>query len=123
MADNQQQGELSRQLLTTIAQHVSPDTNYWGEFEQMNTESLIKAANACEKIIFSLKPEQFQTEQTMDISICYAAWMQKEGRTGNWKENYEYFLKNIYACQQQPSPLQNADYHCPATITYLKKAE
>jgi hypothetical protein len=121
MADNLQQGELSRQLLTAITQHVSADTNYWGEFEQMNTDSLVQAAKACEKIIFSLKPEQFQTEQTMDISIRFATWMQQENRTGNWKENYEYFLQNIYVSQPQPATLKNAEQ--PSLLTQLKKAK
>jgi hypothetical protein len=121
MADNLQQGELGRQILTAITQHVSADTNYWGEFEQMNTESLINAAKACEKIILSLRPEQFQTEQTMDISIRFATWMQQEGRTGNWKENYEYFLQKVYVYQPQSATLKNADQ--PPLLTQLKKAK
>jgi len=108
MADNPEQGELSRQLLTAIEKHASVDTNYWGEFEQLNPDSLVTAANACEKIIFSWKPEQFLTEQTMDICIHFAAWMQKEGRTGNWKKNYEYFLKNIYTYHPKPVALESA---------------
>ena len=108
MADHPEQGELSRQLLTAIEKNVSADTNYWGEFEQLNADNLVKAANACEKIVFSWKPEQFLTEQTMDICIHFAAWMQKEGRTGNWKKNYEYFLKNIYTYQPKPATIENA---------------
>ena len=121
MAENLDQGELSRQILAAIAQHVSVDTNYWGEFEQMNAESLVRAAKACEKIIFSLKPEQFQTEQTMDIGIRFAAWMHQEGRTGNWRENYEYFLQNVYVYRPQPDTLQNTDQ--PALLAHLKKAK
>jgi hypothetical protein len=108
MASNPEQGELSRQLLTAIEKHVSVDSNYWGEFEQLNGDSLVNAADACEKIIFSWKPEQFLTEQTMDICIHFAAWMQREGLTGNWKKNYKYFLENIYTYQPRPAALDNA---------------
>lgn len=121
MADNVDQGELSRQLLSAIARHVTATTNYWGEFEQLDAESLIKAADACEKIIFSWKPEQFQTEQTMDISIHYAAWMQREGRTGNWKENYQYFLQNLYTYQPDPAALQHTEP--PAGLPDIKDSK
>ena len=121
MADNLQKGDLGLQLLTTITRHISADTNYWGEFEQMNAESLVQAAKACEKIILSLKPEQFQTEQTMDISIRFATWMHEEGRSENWKENYDYFLRNVYVYEPQPATLKNADQ--PPQLNHLKKAK
>ena len=108
MSGNPEQGELSRQLLTAIEKHVGVDTNYWGELEQLNPDSLLKAADACEKIVFSWKPEQFLTEQTMDICIHFAAWMQKEGLTGNWKKNYQYFLENIYTYRPKAGALENA---------------
>jgi hypothetical protein len=109
MAEHPEQGELGRQLLKAIEKHVSADTNYWGEFEELNAESLVTAANACEKIVFSWKPEQFLTEQTMDICIRFAAWMQNEGRTGDWKRNYAYFLKNVYTYQPPAAALANAE--------------
>ena len=121
MSDKPEQGELSRQLLTVIKKHVGADTNYWGEFEQLNGDSLVNAADACEKIVFSWKPEQFLTEQTMDISIHFAAWMQKEGRTGNWKKNYEYFLANVYTYRPKPGALDNAGQ--PALPSHVNLAE
>jgi hypothetical protein len=91
MEDKIDRNNLHQKLANAIGQHVLPDTNYWGEYEQLNKDSVSKAAGACTQIISTL-----ESEQTKDISIKFAEWIQLEQLTGDWVQHYEYFVKNIY---------------------------
>src|SRR5450755_3049636 len=91
MADKTEQTELNKKLLDAISKKVTVITNYWGEYEEINQDSLNDAAKACEQLIISNQPEEIK-----NISIKFAEWMHSQRLTGNWNENYDYFLKNIY---------------------------
>ncbi|MEP6747118.1 MAG: hypothetical protein ABJB86_05315 [Bacteroidota bacterium] len=96
MADKTKQSELNQKFLEAISQLVSVNTNYWGEYEEVNKDSLISAAKTCELIALSAQTHQPQPEEMKNISVQFAEWMHTERLTGNWNENYDYFLKNIY---------------------------
>jgi len=85
--------------------------------------ALVKCGQCLRKNYLSGSLNNFLTEQTRDILIHFAAWMQKEGRTDNWKKNYAYFsLKYIHLPIPALPTLDNAGQSAPAQA-YQMRAE